>query len=210
MKIPKGMTEEEVLYSIEVIVKGLSYKYRFGYYDIDDIRQEARTAAIKGLEKYDPTKGKLQTFLWTHVKNQLFNLKRNKFERHDKPCFNCPLKAYDPDCLNSDNQCTAFDDKLNCKPYYNWLKNNSAKKNLMSPVTIDNVQMEHESNMKEESDIVEDINTANIISLLDSKIPVNLRPLWIKMKNDIKINKADRGKILSAIQEILEEEKHDA
>ena len=210
MKIPKGMTEKEVLDSIEIIVKGLSYKYKFGYYDIEDVKQEARTAAISGLEKYDPNKGKLQTFLWTHVKNQLFNLKRNKYERLDKPCHNCPLNAYDPDCLESTNQCTAFDDRSDCRPYYNWLKTNSAKKNIMCPVGIQNIQTDHESNMSEEPDIIENINTANIILLLDTKIPVNLRPLWIKMKNDIKLSKSDRAKILTAIQEILEEENYES
>jgi DNA-directed RNA polymerase specialized sigma24 family protein len=209
MKIPKGMTEEDVLESIEIIVKGLAYKYKFGYYDIEDIKQEARAAAIKGLEKYDPEKGKLQTFLWTHVKNQLFNLKRNKYERHDKPCFNCPLMAYDPDCTNSHNQCTKYDDKTNCMPYYNWIKNNSAKKNIMCPVCIQNVQDERESRMREETDIVENLNTNAIVLLLDTKIPVTLRPLWIKMKNDIKLSKPEREKLLSAIREILAEENYD-
>lgn len=210
MKIPEGMTEDEVLYSIEVIVKGLAYKYKFGYYDIEDIKQEARTAAIKGLDKYDPNRGKLQTFLWTHVKNQLFNLRRNKYERHDKPCLNCPLKAYDPDCLKSENECTEFEDKHNCSLYHNWIKNNSAKKNIMCPVGIQNVQDEHEPRMREESDITETINTANIILLLDTKIPVILRSLWIKMKNDIKLSKSEREKLLSAIQEILAEENYES
>ena len=105
MKIPEGMTEEDVLSSIDRVANGLAYKYKFGYYGVDDMKQEARLLAIEGLERYDSSRGKLETFLWTHVSNRLFNIKRNKYSRPDKPCFDCPLNAYDPDCKNSINQC---------------------------------------------------------------------------------------------------------
>ena len=208
MNIPEGHTEEEVLASIEIIVKGLSHKFKFGYHELDDMAQEARLECIKALDRYDPSKGKLETFLWTHTKNRLSNLKRNKYERYDKPCLNCPLNAYDPDCLKSDNECTAYDDKCDCKPYSSWLKRNSAKKNIMSPVGIQQVRDENESNMRLENCPVEKIYNNNLIDLIDQKIPVNLRSSWIKMKNDIKLNKADKEKLLSAIREIIEEENY--
>ncbi len=91
MNIPKGMTEEEVLSSIDRVANGLAYKYRFGYHGLDDMKQEARMLAIEGLDRYDSSRGKLETFLWTHVSNRLFNIKRNKYARPDKPCFDCPL-----------------------------------------------------------------------------------------------------------------------
>lgn len=210
MKIPDGMTEAEVIQSINNIANGLAYKFKFGYHDIEDMKQEARIECIKAMDKYDANKGKLETFLWTHVKNRLSNLKRNKYERYDKPCFKCPLNAYDPDCKKSANQCTAYDDKSDCKPYYNWLKRNSAKKNIMSPVGMQNVKAEHEPKMRQDSDIVEDINVANMIDILDSKIPVNLRSYWIKMKNDIKLSKSEREKLLSAIHDILGEVNYDS
>lgn len=208
MKIPEGHTEQEVLDSIEVIVKGLSHKFKFGYHELDDMAQETRVECIKALDRYDPTKGKLETFLWTNAKNRLSNLKRNKYERYDKPCLKCPLSAYDPDCLKSDNECTAYDDKCDCTPYNNWLKRNSAKKNIMSPVGIQQVRDENESNMRMENCPVEKMYNESLIDLIDEKIPVNLRTQWIKMKNDIKLNKADREKLLSAIREIVEEENY--
>jgi hypothetical protein len=210
MNIPEGHTEEQVLASIEVIVKGLAHKFKFGYHETDDMAQEARYECIKALDKYEPEKGKLETFLWTHTKNRLSNLKRNKYERYDKPCLNCPLNAYDPDCLKSDNECTAYDDKNDCKPYYNWLNRNSAKKNIMSPIGIGQVKDENESNMRQENCPVDKIHSQSIINLLDEKIPVNLRSSWIKMKNDIRLNKPEREKLLSAIREIMAEENYDS
>ena len=208
MKIPKGMTEQEVLSAIDVVSNGLAHKFRFGYMGVDDMRQEARVEAIEALDHYDPKKGKLQTFLWTHVRNRLSNLKRNRYERHDKPCYKCPLKAYDPQCLSSSSQCTAFEDKADCKPFRSWEQRNSAKKNIMAPIGIQNVNDERESRMRQDTDIVDSIYSAQIIELLDQKIPVGLRAYWIKLKNDIKINKPEREKLLLAIRQILTEESY--
>lgn len=210
MNIPKGMTEQEVLEAIDRVANGLGHKFRFGYHGLEDMKQEARMEALKALDSYDASRGKLETFLWTHVKNRLSNLKRNKFERYDKPCLNCPLKAYDPQCLESSNQCTEYDDKDDCKPYYNWSKRNFSKKNIMSPVGMQNVKDEHESRMKEDNDIVESIYSAQVIALLDVKIPVALRSSWVKLKNDIKINKPERDKLLLSIRQILVEENYDS
>ena len=208
MKIPKGMTESEVLTSIERIANGLAYKYNFGDYSIDDMKQEARIEAIDGLERYDSTKGKLETFLWTHVNNRLYNLKRNKFARPDKPCLDCPLNAYDPHRLKSTNQCTAYDDRADCEPFASWEKRNSSKKNIMSPIGMGNVQDEKERNMRQEDSIAQDIDYTNMVALLDEKIPVPLRKSWIKMKNDIKLSKADKTKLLDVIRLILAEENY--
>lgn len=208
MKIPKGMTESEVLTSIDRIANGLAYKYKFGYYSIEDMKQEARIEAMDALERYDPSKGKLETFLWTHVNNRLYNLKRNKFARPDKPCLNCPLNAYDPHNLKSTNQCTAYDDRADCAPFANWEKRNSSKKNIMSPIGMGNVKDENERNMRREDNIAQNIDYTHMIILLDEKIPISLRKSWIKMKNDIKLSKADRTKLLDAIREILSEENY--
>lgn len=208
MKIPKGMTEEEVLASIDKIANGLAYKYKFGYYNIEDMKQEARIEAIDGLERYDPSKGKLETFLWTHVNNRLYNLKRNKFARPDKPCLDCPLNAYDPHCLKSNSQCSEFSDKSSCEPFASWDKRNSTKRNIMSPISMVNVKDDNERNMRREDDVAQKIDFTDMVALLDEKIPVSLRKHWIKMKNDVKLPKADRTKLLDVIREILAEENY--
>lgn len=205
MKLPPNLTETEVLAIIEVVSKGLANKFRFGSHEIEDIRQFARMFAIQGLEKYDATLGSLQTFLWSHVHNRLCNLKRDTYERPDKPCYKCPLAAYDPQNLKSTNQCTAFIDKSECELYKKWYDRNSKKRNIINPITIGNVDDENENNMYEEEDIAEKIDIKYIVTTINKKIPNNLRPLWIKLQNDIQIHKADKDKLLAAIHTILTE-----
>lgn len=210
MKIPKGLSEKEVLDAIEIAAKGLGHKYRFGYHSFEDMEQFARLEALDALEnnKFDPKKGKLGTFLWTHVRNRLFNLKRNKFTRPDLPCLDCPLKAYDPHCEKSFSRCTAHNDKMNCEIFANWENRNTAKRNIISPVSMADVKDEHEKNMKVKEDYDNVVDANYITTLIDEKIPVNLRRSWIKMKTDINLPKQERIKLQEAIREILAEDNY--
>ena len=54
MKIPKGLTEDEVVGVITKIARRLAPKFTFASYDVEDIEQEAFLIGIAGLEKYDP------------------------------------------------------------------------------------------------------------------------------------------------------------
>ena len=92
--LPEGMTEKEVLDVIDIAVRRLAYKFRFGYHTVEDIKQEGRFVALKALKKYDSSRP-LENYLWTAVRNGLFNNKRDNYERPDLPCKNCPLNAYD-------------------------------------------------------------------------------------------------------------------
>ena len=76
LHIPSNMTEEEVIETIERVATRLCRKFRFGYHEVDDIKQQASLFAWEGLEKYDE-KRPLENFLWTHVRNRLYNFKRN-------------------------------------------------------------------------------------------------------------------------------------
>ena len=83
MKVPKGMTESEVLSVINKICDRYAYKFQFGYYTPDDIRQEAFIIAIDALDRYEEGRP-LENFLAVHVKNRLNNFKRDKFYRQTK------------------------------------------------------------------------------------------------------------------------------
>jgi len=83
MKIPKGMTESEVLEVIDKIADRYAYKFRFGYFEADDIRQEAKIIAMDALERYEEGRP-LENFLAVHVKNRLNNFKRDKYYRQTK------------------------------------------------------------------------------------------------------------------------------
>jgi DNA-directed RNA polymerase specialized sigma24 family protein len=83
MKIPKGMTEKEVLEIINKVASRYAHKFRFGYFEADDIRQEAVIIAMEALERYEEGRP-LENFLAVHVKNRLNNFKRDKYYRQSK------------------------------------------------------------------------------------------------------------------------------
>ena len=70
------MTEQEVVDTINKVVSRYAHRFRFGYYDADDIKQEAFIIAMEALDRYD-NDGPLESFLAVHVKNRLSNFKRD-------------------------------------------------------------------------------------------------------------------------------------
>jgi DNA-directed RNA polymerase specialized sigma subunit len=84
MFIPPGHTEQEVLDIIEKVVDVVSSKFRFGYLDVEDIKQEGALMAIEGMHKFDPNRGyTLDNFLYILVRNGLSNYKRKHYARND-------------------------------------------------------------------------------------------------------------------------------
>src|SRR5690348_9353769 len=117
MKLPDGIkySEAEVLDIIERVVKTLAAKFRFGYHEIEDMKQYGILCAIKVLSepnKYDVTKP-LENFLYTHIRNRFINYKRDNYMRSEVPCKTCIF--FDPQLKKSKNKCAAFTDKGNCK-----------------------------------------------------------------------------------------------
>lgn len=111
MKIPKNMTEKEVLDQITLVVDRISPKYTFNGYEVNDIKQEAFIMCLEALDRYD-SKRPLENFLSVHLSNRLKNFVRDNFftKKDDeskknimlpKPLSteNCPTISYD----NSDD-----------------------------------------------------------------------------------------------------------
>ena len=83
MRIPNGMTEQEVLDVIEKLSKKFASRFKFAYYEPDDIKQECFLIALDGLSRYDGSTP-LINFLSVHMRNRLLSLKRDKFSRREK------------------------------------------------------------------------------------------------------------------------------
>jgi DNA-directed RNA polymerase specialized sigma24 family protein len=194
--------EQTLLNVIDIITKKLAYKFKFGYHDIEDMRQQISIFAIEGLKNYDH-KRPLENFLWTHVRNRLFNYKRDNYQRPDKPCLSCPL--YDPTMKESFSGCIKFTNKNDCDLYESWSKRNSSKKNLMHLTTIDEVK--NYSNVfapsSDDYSILSDTGNQEIIRILDEKLTDEYRTIYLRLKNGSKINKADQIKLYNKIKEIL-------
>ena len=197
-----GINEEEFLRVIDNISNKLAYKFRFGYHNFDDIKQQAAIFAIEALDKYDK-KRPLENFLWTHIRNRLFNYKRDNYQRPDKPCIGCPF--YDPNKQQSFSQCTKYSDKQSCDLYSSWATRNNAKKNIMDTVNIDDLPVHASSSC----DMKNNFDNKEIIKILDEKIPSQYRELYLKMKHGSKISKKEQKILFEVISALLEDNQDD-
>lgn len=189
MKIPSNMTEQEVLSIIDNVANRLARRFKFGYHEMDDMKQQARLFACEGLDAYDEVRP-LENFLWTHVHNRLFNFKRDKYERPDNPCKKCKESSV---CII----------KIDCYEYNHWVNRNSRKKNLMYPVAFDSVDDINEDNMKYNVPSEELFDYKTIIEIIDKELPINMRSLYLKLKLNTKLTKSQKTKIQQIIKEIL-------
>ncbi len=193
VNLPPNKTEEEVLEAIERVVLAIAPSFAFGYYSVEDIAQEARCFALQALKKYDSSRP-LENFLYTHVKNRLCNLRRDKLHRSDAPC----LKCHNGQPCNNGHF---------CRKYQSWHKRNSAKANLMRPVDINYISDENENNTRLESTTYEDTEIRELCRLVDEKLPMELREQFLQMRAGISIPKAKREEIEMIVRGILCEER---
>lgn len=199
-KLMNKVTEADFLAAWEKISQKLGYKFKFGYHSHEDMKQQAAIFALEGLKNYDTSKP-LENFLWTHVRNRLFNYKRDNYQRPDKPCLTCPF--HDPKCLKSQSQCSEFSNKDECSLYTNWSRRNDAKKNIMKPVGIDSIS--ESSKELNSSALFSDISNKEILDIIDKNISIKNRPIFLKLKGGIKVHKSDLKKLYTEIQNILKD-----
>lgn len=195
----KKVNESDFLAALETISKRLIYKFKFGYHEIEDMKQQAAIFALEGLEQYD-NKRPLENFLWTHVHNRLFNFKRDNYFRPDNVCIGCPF--FDPKCKVSKNQCSEYTNKNECSIYSQWEDRNKIKKNLMKP---SNIETENTNSLKTNNDIGDKVGNNEIINLIENNIHTKFRETYLKVKNGAKVHKQDLLKLQKHIQDILEE-----
>jgi DNA-directed RNA polymerase specialized sigma24 family protein len=193
-----NITEEEFVEVVKKITQKLSYKFKFGYHEVEDMRQQATIFALEALDRYDKSRP-LENFLWTHVRNRLFNYKRDNYQRPDKPCLSCPL--YDPKLKCSTSGCTDFSNKSDCDSYRQWEERNTRKKNL--------VQMSgqiNEETLTDSKDLFDNISNQEIMELLDTKLTYQYREIYLKIKNGEKVLSSDVNKLKTEILKIIDHE----
>lgn len=204
MRIPKGYTQEQVLEIIDRVVNKLGPSFAFAHFDADDIKQEGRIIAIEVLEKdsYDPSRP-LENFLYSHIRNRLINLKRDKFVRHEPPCTTCPF--YDPHNLKSSNQCSEFSDKLDCEKYSLFIKNNLARKNINQPMDIDSVDSDGEKSMATNDKTSVDCQNNELLEKINTRLPIELRGDFLRLLAGTNIPRNRREKVQAAVKVIIDE-----
>ena len=198
----KKIDEAEFLRIIDIIAKKLGYKFKFGYHQIEDMKQQISIFALEGLKNYDH-KRPLENFLWTHVRNRLFNYKRDHYQRPDKPCLSCPL--YDPHCKNSISGCSDYIDKNDCELYHSWTNRNVVKKNLMHLSTIDEIKDFANVFSSGDSELDNDISSNEIFNLVEIHLNGEDRVTYLKVKNGGKVSKAEMTKLTTTLQQIIKD-----
>ena len=85
MKVPKGMTEQQVVDQINIVCNRIAPRYTFYGYTVDDIKQESFIICMEALNRYDQ-KRPLENFLSVNLSNRLKNFVRdNHFVGDDNP-----------------------------------------------------------------------------------------------------------------------------
>ncbi|NBU33408.1 sigma-70 family RNA polymerase sigma factor [bacterium] len=197
-KIVKNkVSEAELLEIIDIISKKLAYKFKFGYHEYDDMKQQITIFALEGFKNYDGIRP-LENFLWTHVRNRLFNYKRDNYQRPDKPCLTCPL--YDPHCKISNSQCSKFTDKNECSLYEKWSKRNNIKKNLMYLTSVEDSGTFEKNNKISFS---ENMANKEILDILDRDLNGEEREIYLKVKGGVRVNRGDMLKLTTKMRKIL-------
>ena len=171
------MTEAEVLAIMTTVVNRIAHKYRFGYYDIDDIKQEAFIIAMEAMDRYDEGRP-LENFLAVHISNRLKNFKRDNFFR--------------PDYVPPSGKIT---------------NDNNTKRFLMEPLDIDNIRDEHERNMRGEENIVDELAKKELMDIVDTSLDMGLRGDYLRILHGVYVPKPRREQIYESIMQILREHK---
>lgn len=88
MKIPQkirdlGMTDDEIISLVQEVATLIAPGYKFGYYEDEDIIQEAVIIGLTGLKKFSSNKGNLENFLKMHISSRMKDFKRDNYYRPD-------------------------------------------------------------------------------------------------------------------------------
>jgi DNA-directed RNA polymerase specialized sigma24 family protein len=97
------------------VIDRIAPKYTFGYYDVDDIKQESYIICLEALSKYDQNRP-FENFISKHLSNRLKTLIRDKYSRsnidspkHEKLNQN---KKNLMDLKSSEGQLKIFEDNI--------------------------------------------------------------------------------------------------
>lgn len=202
MKKLKNYSEEQALAIIDKVVGQLSKQFKFGYYDVDDLKQEGTILALDVINdgRYDEDRP-LENFLRVYIKSRFINLKRNKYFRTAMPCHACPL--YDELCKKTTNQCMGFTDKMECDKYNTWFTLNHTKKNLVDCVNIGDIDDENERGMKENFEVEEKFETEQLKDYIDEHLPAEMRADYLKMITNFGAKPSHQAKLTKQRQELI-------
>lgn len=187
--------DAEVVAMVGRLAAIVSRDFSFGYYDVDDLRQECAIFALEALPRYVSggldagglVRRPLDKFLYSHFRKRLINLKRDKFRRADPPCLSCHIEDY-----------TVHEHDGACPEYAAWRSRNDSKAGLMSPIGL---TMEEPPGKYADSEAEATAERNELIEKLDALIPARLRSSYAKLKAGLPVSRQHRKAIRALIAE---------
>ena len=189
--LPVGVSEAEVLTTIERVVNLLGPKFQLPCEQRDDVFQQARLFAWEGIceGRFDPERGSLDGFLYRHVRNRLMNRVRDRVFRNEPACPSC----------HAGTPCQ----EGGCDLHRNWLTRNRRKAALAGGATPgDDDVHDQRSHAPPASQLVEESELAQAI---DERLPVELRPHYCAMRDGAVVPVHQRRQVQRAVLAILDE-----
>lgn len=188
-KVSLREAEADIFRIVQQVARGLAPKYTYGYHTRQDIEHDAVILALEVLEgeKYDASRP-LENFLYVHLGRRLTNNIRRHFYRGEPPCTCC-------DPLNPPPS--------PCRKWIDWHRRNTSKQNIMKPLDVSNVNDEHEPRMASPSSVAEDASLNELLSLIDRRLPIDLRADYLRMREHVMVPKARRQRVREAVLEII-------
>lgn len=195
-QLPPGIDEAYFLELVDRIAPMLAKQFSFGCHDIEDVASivqlEAWKAATSG--KYDPARGSIDAFLYSHCKKRLMNLRRDELWRTgDEPCRAC----------REGRNCQP--DGTHCKAYAAYYARNLARRALAQPVAMDSVADAQERRMKVQAGVEEALEAGELSALIDSHLPIELRRHYLLMRDGKHVPRSLRTEVQREVRAILEE-----
>jgi hypothetical protein len=205
MKCPEGYSEAEVLEALNGAVNSLASSFRFGYHDLEDMKQEGLLFGLEVLdeEKFDSkhvSGSGLKNFLRYHIRNRYINMKRDKFSRPNSPCQGCLFKCAKK---QAESGCAEFSVKCECQKYAGWEKRNTSKRNLMEPCGVNNIRSQAQAATNHKP--LDKMERDELVQLVDRHLSVGLRSDYRRMVEGVHLPKRRRIRINEAIRHIFRE-----
>lgn len=184
MHLPTGHTETQVLRIIEDVVEKLAGAVRIPGLDKDDMAQEIRLLCLEALPRFDADKGLLGGFLYTHTRNRILNMLRDKVTRNDAPCPRCAMGDY-------------CQDGKPCAPFQSWRRRNTRKQNLAAVMPLDDGPERVDGRDYQDADVKE------VLCLIDKELDVELRADWLRLRSGAPVPNQRRLEVERAVRNIL-------
>lgn len=177
------------------VANTIAHNFTFGYYEVDDIKQEIWIMCLEALPKFDESRGaSLKTFLLVHCKNRLISLKRNKMSRITLPCLDkCPL-------WNDEAQkCSKYNNRNNCKDYSRWKATLNDKHTIFALSELDDTEAYYDT------DILEDLHQEELLSYIDENIPAKYRNNYLQFIEGGKLSTYSKNVIRDLVKRLAED-----